>query len=544
MAATTNSGLLYVEIADANNRVLNRNMVQLQYGVGWGSLPLTALRYPEGTYTLRAYTNWMRNFGDNFIFEKQIKVVNDIEAKSKSTTANSGVRKPNQTTTIAKKQAIQFFPEGGSMLENAAGIVAFKAEDAMGKILKVKGVILASNGDTITPFEAKDGGMGAFMLMPMSGVKYTAKGVFNDKIPFTAALPDAVSKGFTTRVTVADSVFKVIVSTNEATLAEYTGKELELRARHGGVVYAALKFQMNALQKVAELSKKDFPSGITAVTLTDFQGKAHSERLLYIEPKMALKVLVTTNKPIYKSKERVVVNIKTLDAQDKPVKSEVSMAAVDASIVPEGSGNIVSYFALESELRGKIENAQRYFDAKNPNRTKQLDLLLLTQGWRDFVWKRMKDTSISIKNINETGFTISGTVTEKRSDKPLPNINVTLFANGAKGGKLFGQKTNAEGRYFFDNINLEGTQVIKLVATNSEAKKTGKIQLDSTYSKPLNITVMDETTSDDGNLAAFKKELSSRKEQEKRFSLSDTIQLKEVAVRRNKTERIFGDVLT
>ena len=537
------SNNLYVELIAPGAEIVDRKVIRLNNGLGAGDFKLSD-SIANGTYRLRAYTNWMRNFGDNFVFEKQIKVVNDVESKSKPVANANTLNKAVKASLNAKKQTIRFFPEGGSLLENVAGIVAFKAEDAFGKILKVKGVIIASNGDTITPFEAKEGGTGAFLIMPMAGVKYTAKGVFNDKIPFSEALPDALAKGFTTRVTNADSIFKVIVSTNEATLADYSGKQLELRSRHGGVVYSALKFPMDALQKVAEIDKKDFPAGIAAVTLTDFQGKAHSERLLYVDNKNALKVQITTNKPVYKSKERVVVNVKTLDAQDKPVKSEVSLAAVDASIIPEGSGNIVSYFALESELRGKIENPQRYFDPANPNRLKQLDLLLLTQGWRDFVWKRMKDTSITIKNINETGFTISGIVTEKKSDKPLPGINVTLFANGAKGGKLFGQKTNAEGRYFFDNINLEGTQVIKLVATNNEAKKTGKITLDSLYGKPMQILKLDETTPDDAVLATFKTESLNRKEQLKRLSLSDTIELKEVAVRREKTERIFGDVLT
>jgi len=62
VGASVKSGLMYIEIVNDNNRVVNRNMVSLTAGVGWGNIPLLDHRFPEGTYTLRAYTNWMRNF--------------------------------------------------------------------------------------------------------------------------------------------------------------------------------------------------------------------------------------------------------------------------------------------------------------------------------------------------------------------------------------------------------------------------------------------------------------------------------------------------
>ncbi|MGY3213057.1 hypothetical protein [Mucilaginibacter sp. HD30] len=74
LGASNNSGLMYIEIEDANNRVVNRNTVLLTVGVGWGSIPLVENRFPEGTYTLRAYTNWMRNFDEHYIFSRQFTI--------------------------------------------------------------------------------------------------------------------------------------------------------------------------------------------------------------------------------------------------------------------------------------------------------------------------------------------------------------------------------------------------------------------------------------------------------------------------------------
>lgn len=79
MAATNKSGLMYIEIADANNRVINRNQVALNYGVGWGNIILNTPRYNEGTYTLRAYTNWMRNFDEHYIYTRQFTIEGTLD---------------------------------------------------------------------------------------------------------------------------------------------------------------------------------------------------------------------------------------------------------------------------------------------------------------------------------------------------------------------------------------------------------------------------------------------------------------------------------
>jgi hypothetical protein len=79
LIATARSGLMYIEIVDASNRVASRNMVSLSNGVGWGYIALKADRYPEGTYTLRAYTNWMLNFGQRDMFSRQFTIEGELD---------------------------------------------------------------------------------------------------------------------------------------------------------------------------------------------------------------------------------------------------------------------------------------------------------------------------------------------------------------------------------------------------------------------------------------------------------------------------------
>ena len=64
------SGILYAELANDSNKVVQRLMLPVSHGLSWGNITLDPKTFPEGDYTLRAYTSWMRNFGETSIFKQ------------------------------------------------------------------------------------------------------------------------------------------------------------------------------------------------------------------------------------------------------------------------------------------------------------------------------------------------------------------------------------------------------------------------------------------------------------------------------------------
>lgn len=75
LKSSQKSGLLYVEIASADsNKVINRSMLPIVNGISWGSIALNKKEFPEGTYMLRAYTNWMRNFAVEHLFMQRFSI--------------------------------------------------------------------------------------------------------------------------------------------------------------------------------------------------------------------------------------------------------------------------------------------------------------------------------------------------------------------------------------------------------------------------------------------------------------------------------------
>ena len=74
LTASTRSGLLYIELSDSHNTMVKRMICPVVMGLSWGNIALNVDEIPEGSYTLRAYTNWMRNFGEDYVFKKQIYI--------------------------------------------------------------------------------------------------------------------------------------------------------------------------------------------------------------------------------------------------------------------------------------------------------------------------------------------------------------------------------------------------------------------------------------------------------------------------------------
>ncbi|MBL4674860.1 MAG: hypothetical protein JKY70_01420 [Mucilaginibacter sp.] len=76
---STKSGLLHVEIATDSNVVVQKFLLPVENGITWGNITLNEKDFKPGSYIIRAYTNWMRNFGQQTFFYKRINITGGYE---------------------------------------------------------------------------------------------------------------------------------------------------------------------------------------------------------------------------------------------------------------------------------------------------------------------------------------------------------------------------------------------------------------------------------------------------------------------------------
>ncbi len=78
LSYSTLSGRVYVDMVNDSNKVIKRFVFASASGLTWGNIALDDATFREGGYTLRAYTNWMRNFGEESFFYKSFYLANPL----------------------------------------------------------------------------------------------------------------------------------------------------------------------------------------------------------------------------------------------------------------------------------------------------------------------------------------------------------------------------------------------------------------------------------------------------------------------------------
>jgi hypothetical protein len=462
------SNNLHVELISPDKKIIDNRIARIEWGLAHGDFILSD-KLVSGEYILRAYTNYMRNFGDELFFNRVITIVNP------SDTLNS---EPQTENSLKNKSEISFFPEGGSLVDAVPSIVAFEVSDRYGKAIDVKGEIFTSEGEFVTAFKSTHNGMGIFSLTPISGTRYRAI-VYNSKgDTVTGTVPESFPTGIVLNVTGnKNKELLVTVRTNDETLPSLLNQNLTIEVSARSQFYKKADFRMNSRASRFTLPVDDLPDGVFVLTLTSPDKRAVCERLVYIHNNTDVSLRITTDKTLYKQRDSVSLQLSLSDTLGITGRSYLSLSATE-NIFTDNSAEfpqtISSWFLLQSDVRGAVEEPSYYFDPSNKNRLNDLDLLLLTRGWRDFEWK--------YKNVMyppEKGFTISGKVRKTLTDKPLKNalVNIGIFKTGNPIIRLV--PTDSSGKFFLDGIYFTGSAKLIASTVDERDRLKGWVLLDS-----------------------------------------------------------------
>ena len=161
----TLSWVLYVDLLAPNQKLVQQRVLSLKDGTSPGDFQL-ADSLPQGTYTVRAYTNWMRNAGPNYFFTRPLTVWSNATAIVSKPGRRLATATPTATPPASRWLDVQFFPEGGQFVAGLTSIVGFKATDSYGLGVEVQGVIQDEAGQPVTEFRSEHLGMGGFSSSP------------------------------------------------------------------------------------------------------------------------------------------------------------------------------------------------------------------------------------------------------------------------------------------------------------------------------------------------------------------------------------------
>ena len=293
------SKIVYVEILDNNQNPVMQVKIGMKNGTGNGSIyiPVTLT---SGNFLLRAYTSWMKNFSPEYYFHKKLVIINPLRSPD-----------PLAKTITPPVYDIQFFPEGGNLVNGITSVVGFKATDQFGKGVDFKGTVLDKNNDTIARFEPLKFGIGHFQFKPDNTTSYHAVIKIAGKT-IEKELPEINTNGYVMNVKDNGSSLIITVNTNLSVANVY------LFAHTRGSIKKIESADINNGSAQFSINKDQLGDGISQLTIFNADKQPVCERLFFNRPAKKLMIDAAADQQQYNTRRKVNIAIDAKDEGNNP----------------------------------------------------------------------------------------------------------------------------------------------------------------------------------------------------------------------------------
>jgi hypothetical protein len=441
---------VYVDLISSDGVIMEKRLLKASGGVAEGdiSLPTTL---PDGNYRIRAYTDLMRNFGEEYYYNRYFYISNpQYENIIPRSDIRSNRRFNRDLEQLASEHNIVFFPEGGNLVDNVTNRIAFKAVDALGRGLEAEGSVVDANGNELVKFSTLHAGMGSFELQPEPGNSYQALVSFKGSRAITFDLPRAVREGLAMMVDRSDGNIIIRLETGlSASDPGYISEPFILAHTRGQVTYTGnVKLSSDGKGEL-RVSEELFSPGITHFTV--FAGRRPvAERLVFVKNDEDFMFSPRVFRMKHEGEDYIGIQMGIYDSEGNPREGNFSMSVLQGNFPPPGSTvNMVSHVLLTSDLEGVIENPQFYLDPEK-GLENELDHLMMTHGWRRFAWESVLEGDLpGMPHKPLSSISIRGRVTDPAREEPVNNFQVRMNVAGKDS-----HSTRTDGRGFFEFDNL------------------------------------------------------------------------------------------
>lgn len=459
------SKVAYVEILNQAQQPVLQTSITLKEATGQGSFILpTSL--PTGRYLVRAYTRWMKNFGPEFYFQTPITILNTLAYKAIA-------------PVPATSYDVQFFPEGGELVQGLTSKVGFRVASAAGRGLAATGSIRDERGVVLATFSTLKFGLGSFSFTPpKAGKLYTASVRLADGTLINATLPAANARGYVLHLQEAGpKQLRISVATkglgDEPTALTLLG--------HGGahVAFTQTLYTDDQRQAVFLVSKPALATGISHFTVFNSRRQPVCERLYFQRP-AAFPLTVALAKAQYGPREKVALSL-ALPPSAPAASLSVAVYQLDSLATEGAPADISSTLSLTSDLKGLVENPAYYLRDSTQTGRDATDNLMLTHGWSRFRWNEVLTGKLPALTYAPelNGPFVQGRVLTD-AGQPVPGIT-TYLASPGHNTHFYTSTSSPNGLVQFEVKDLYGPHKL-IMQTDWRRDSTYQLELTSPYS--------------------------------------------------------------
>ena len=457
------SKIVYVQLLNPEGNIVMQKKMPVVKGLADGDLTLPdSLR--TNVYQLRCFTAWMLNFDEYFIFHKAIYIQNLTQQ----------VNHTAKNITPANRYHLNFFPEGGDMIDSNQVNVAFKAIDDNGLPVTMSGEIKNELDSLVAKLQTEHDGMGEFSFRPEMKHKYYADVRFLDGTTKSVQLPDIKAFGITLKIIDQnDEEINIRIIHHDKYAKQF--EDLILAAYQNSGKIAVYPLQLEKKDNIFSIKKEEFSSGILRITVFDQDGVPLAERVLFLDKNNALKIVLIKDSLSFtpRSKNEFTVHVKNADGKIDKANFSVTVTDADKTFDDTLSNNIYSSFLLSSELKGYIHDPAFYFLNSDDKTKKALDLVMLTNGWRHFKWEEvLNEKPEQLKYAVEKEQYVEGEIVNYNKELfKEQGIKLKIVIQNEDSSKFVGYaEPDSSGKFLLKDYPVTGKSTIYFEGTGGKNK--------------------------------------------------------------------------
>jgi len=482
--------LLHVQLVNQEGAILDSRKLKVVNGRCHGEFSLKN-SYHAGFYEVRAYTEYMLNFGiiqqpyeedisafffnedycrrffqeNGTLFSRVFPIYNapkkegnynelQMQKRPYATDRNHADKKKREDISMS------FYPEGGYLVQGLNSRVAFEIRGEEGQYLKVNGQIKDSRGKTVATISTSHRGKGEFFLHPLETGSYKAIFKYKRKT-YSFLLPEAKPEGWVMAVE-SSAQKNVRIRLFKSGQAPDVPLGLSVICRGKPYLFEPVAFSPEG-RYVLDIPAGLLPDGVCQATLFDTDGHVLAERLFFVmdqtadTPSLAVEGAGKNLRPY----EKVTLVFSQAECSDL----DFSISVCDRRNREKNytTENILTNLLLSSDLYGFIEAPEYYFEDNSEDRHHEMDLLMLTQGWRRYEWPVMAGVRPFYlqyqreKNLRLSGrvWPLLGTASEQKR-RQESRLGVDLFVRQDSTYYTGLEKADTSGRFSLNLPELEG----------------------------------------------------------------------------------------
>jgi hypothetical protein len=466
------SALVYTQLLDAEGKPLLQQKAALKEGHAYGQFNLPDSLAP-GWYHLRCLTSWMLNEAKPSAYDKLIRLLplpDSLSSRARLAKPYAPAALPPSAPRYSfSTYHIHFFPEGGNLVDSCMARVAFMATDALGRPAYATLTLLDDRDSVYVSAHTLHEGMGSFSIYPSLHLSLRAVVRYPNKETDTVTLPPVQPEGISLKVS-QDDRDKIQLNVNCHHTLKDNHAVLAAFQQSGKIFTYGIRIAKGLNEFT--LDKKLFDQGILRLTIVDAHGLPLAERLVFNEgagrapgnaagaANAVVGAAPSTNPDSAVDAATGLTLLRKGDSlrisTDRSTNGHFTIEIKDPALSPEDSNadDIHSYLLLSSELSSRIPRPRYYFQNQSDSLKEQLDLVMLTYGWRNFTWARVWKTDTARYGVEKYQY-LAGHLDQK--------IAMPIIIYGEDASKFVGEvQPDSNGNFILEK-DFTGNQRIYLL---------------------------------------------------------------------------------